>query len=279
MDAKAVRNYYEGLGCRLGYLLLLGGSQHFGLYPQNRRVGFSEKDAQKEHHDVLAKNLNLHPGLKVLDAGCGQGFVSCDLAKRYNVHITGVDITPYMLTRAARRAEVFGVQDLVQYELQDYATLKFPDASFDRIYTVETLCHPPDLRKVLGELYRVLKPGGKIVFMEYQNARKDRYSEYEKKMYDIVVAGTRSPSLDCFQDDDFMNLVREAGFQNVSCTDLSAQFLPSFRRLHRFARFPYMLVRALGMQQRFVNITIAVEFYEMVKKGLGGYAVYSATKS
>lgn len=272
---KTVQNYYESIGCRLGYLLLLKGSQHFGYYPSGC-ANISEDDAQRFHHDLLAQCLEYLHGMKVLDAGCGQGFVSCDLAQRFGMNVTGIDVTPYIVERARKRAQRMHLTDRVQYVLGTYMALPFPDHSFDRVYTVETLCHATDLKKALQEFHRVLKPGGKIVCLEYLNGVSAEFSPDEARDFHDVIQGTSSPSLPLFARESFPKLLSNAGFCSVSCVDISKNFLPSLERFYRIALSPYFFLKAFGVHRRFVNMMIAVEFTKLARKRLFGYAVYSA---
>ena len=80
--SKAAASYYQKLGSRLGYLLVMRRSQHFGYYDN---LHLTEDLAQDNYHKKFIELLNLRPGLKVLDAGCGQGVVATEIAKNHNV--------------------------------------------------------------------------------------------------------------------------------------------------------------------------------------------------
>ena len=170
------------------------------------------------------------------------------------------------------------ITNQTRYLLANYAALPFADNSFDGVYTSESLCHADNLPKVLGELYRVLKPEGKAVFMEYHNAERQHYSPHEQEAYEIIVDGTHAPSLDAFQDNNFLSLLDQTGFIETSFTDKSQEFLPSLRRLSKYAKVPHALFSALGIEKKFVNILIAIEFYRMAVKGLIGFGIYSGKK-
>jgi hypothetical protein len=131
---------------------------------------------------------------------------------------------------------------------------------------------------VLSELHRVLKPEGKAVFMEYRNAEQSEYSTHEREMYDFIVQDTHSPSLDEFQGDNFLSRLEKAGFTDISFTDKSKNFLPSLKRLHSYAKYPHAVVSSLGLEKKFVNVAIAIEFYQMAIKDLIGFGIYSGKK-
>lgn len=273
---KTVQQYYQSISSNLGYFFVMHGSQHFGYYP-NGKADISEWEAQKAHHDIIAKGLGLRPTDCVLDAGCGRGFVATDIALRYGCHITGIDITPYVVGRAQKRAAKANISEKTTFINGDYQKLPFEDNTFDKIYTVETLCHAPNLEQALSEFNRVLKPGGKLLSMEYTQKPLSAFSDYEKTMYDIVVKGTSSPSLPLFTSDNYTRLL-EQYIGTATQIDITDNFEPSLRRLYRLARAPYAIISFFKFQQNFVNSTIAVEFYKMAKKGLLGYCIYTAQK-
>ncbi len=273
---KTVQSYYQHWESNLGYQLFLGGSQHFGYYLEGKS-NISEPEAQKEHHNIIAAKLSLNAEDNVLDAGCGQGFVACDLAKRFHCKITGIDITPYVVNRARARSRRESIAGKTSFIEGSYEQLPFADNTFDKLYTVETLCHAQNLEKALTELYRVVKPGGKLVFMEYTQKPVSSFTQHEQEMYNIVVEGTSSPSLSLFANDSFVKSL-QTNFVNVTQTDITDNFEPSLYRLYKYAQFPYVIINALGLHKHFVNVTIGVEFYKMAKKHLLGYCIYTAEK-
>lgn len=86
-----VVNYYSRIGTWVGYTLCLRRSQHFGFYDDNTK---SEKQAQNNMLKLISDKLDIKKGMKVLDAGCGQGFVEKYLASKFDAEFTGITITP-----------------------------------------------------------------------------------------------------------------------------------------------------------------------------------------
>jgi cyclopropane-fatty-acyl-phospholipid synthase len=84
--------YYSRIGSRLGNLLVMRRSQHFGYYDKKHKT---EKSAQDNYHEKFSELLRLKPGMVLLDAGCGQGVVACCLAKNFNVNVTGITIAKH----------------------------------------------------------------------------------------------------------------------------------------------------------------------------------------
>lgn len=102
-------------------------------------------------------------GLRILDAGCGDGALATALAGR-GATMTGVDADPRMLAAARARAEAMGLA--VAFAEGDIRALPFPDASFDVVVAVTVLCFVPDAEHAVREMARVLRPGGRMVIGE-----------------------------------------------------------------------------------------------------------------
>jgi arsenite methyltransferase len=105
----------------------------------------------------------LAPGERVLDLGCGAGTDTLVAAQMVGPdgHVTGIDMTPEMLSRARAASLEMGVTnvDLVESEAE---RLPFPDGGFDAVISNGVIDLIPDKDAVFSQLYRVLRPGGRI---------------------------------------------------------------------------------------------------------------------
>ncbi|TWF79236.1 phosphatidylethanolamine N-methyltransferase /phosphatidyl-N-methylethanolamine N-methyltransferase [Pseudonocardia hierapolitana] len=94
----------------------------------------------------------------VLEVGIGTG-LNLD-SYPADVSITGVDLSPEMLEHARRRAATSG--RTVSLQVGDAHRLEFPDAAFDTVVCTFALCAIPDDRRAIAEMWRVLRPGGRL---------------------------------------------------------------------------------------------------------------------
>jgi cyclopropane-fatty-acyl-phospholipid synthase len=92
------------------------------------------EEAQIAKYDRICRKLQLAPGMRVLEIGCGWGGFAIHAATRYGVHVTGVTISTEQHALALERVREAGLEDLVDVQLADYRTL---DGSFDRIASIE----------------------------------------------------------------------------------------------------------------------------------------------
>lgn len=103
----------------------------------------------------LARRAGLEPGMRVLDAGCGQGDWALQVARTISdVEVQGLTLSDREVGRARERG--------VNAVAGDYHDLPFPDHSFDRVVFLDSLSCAREPARVLAEAYRVLRPEGRI---------------------------------------------------------------------------------------------------------------------
>ncbi len=106
------------------------------------------------------------PG-RILDVATGTAGVALQLAERTQARIVGLDLTESMLRRGRQRVARSGSQDRVALLLGRAEQLPFPDASFDAVSFTYLLRYVADPAATLGELARVLRPGGAMASLEF----------------------------------------------------------------------------------------------------------------
>lgn len=79
--------------------------------------------------------------------------------------LTGIDLSPGMLAVARQRAKELGLD--ADLRLGNAEALEFPDAAFDTVLCTISLCNIPDYRAAIAEMYRVLRPGGRLVLLDH----------------------------------------------------------------------------------------------------------------
>ena len=104
----------------------------------------------------------------VVDAGCGVGGTPIYLAKTQGCRVTGVNINRMQLEIAREKTADAMLADCVRFEYADCSeSLPFEDASIDVVVNIESACHYGDRTQFIHEVSRILRPGGRIVAMDW----------------------------------------------------------------------------------------------------------------
>lgn len=271
---EGVLHYYRTPESRLLYRLL-GGTKHYGYF----RPGDPAWDipaALRRMEDLLAQRLTLPAGSRVLDAGCGVGDVASRLAEVHGLHVTGVDFQGQDVVEACRRATRRRLDEQLEFREMDYAALTFADSSFDGAYTLETLVHSDDVERVLAGLYRVLRPGGRLVHFEYSRSPKDRTSAYDEQFMTEINHVAAMPAFQRLEHGVLEQLLTDAGFVDVQSQDITARMLPMLKIFATAGWLPYLAGAAAGRTDLVVNSMAGVEFY--LHRDCWRYSVYSCRK-
>jgi SAM-dependent methyltransferase len=100
------------------------------------------------------------PSGTILEVGSGPGRLAVLLARKApDLNVIGVDISPEMVERAARRVTESGLGERIRFETGDVGALPFPEATFDGALSTLSMHHWPDPARGLAEIHRVLKAG------------------------------------------------------------------------------------------------------------------------
>lgn len=143
-----------------------GGAMHYGYW-----LGPDDDSSYEVASDrftaIMIEKLAAGPGDRVLDVGCGPGKPAVQLARASGAEVVGISISTGDVALATARAEAEGIQDRVRFEHANALDLPFPDNSFDHVLAFESIVHIPDRARVLTEIARVLRPGGRVVLTDF----------------------------------------------------------------------------------------------------------------
>jgi len=158
--------------------------------------------------------LSGRSGLDALDAGCGTGFLSLELASRGH-RVTGVDFAPAMLTEARRKASE--QRAAIRFEEADAEQLPFASGSFDLFVSRHVLWTLPHPEEAIDEWISVLRPGGRLAvidgqcdpgFLTHQRENARASAEYTE-------IGDRLPFLGGRPREEIETLFKAHGLVNV----------------------------------------------------------------
>ena len=114
----------------------------------------------------------------VLEVGVGTGLSLAHY--RPDLKVTGIDFSAEMLEKARTRVREMGLRQVVDLRQMDARELDFPDASFDTVAAMHVLSVVPEPERVMTEIARVLKPGGKVVITNHFKRTKGALATLER---------------------------------------------------------------------------------------------------
>lgn len=218
-DIAARKGRYEQLVS--GYYDLVtdiyerGWGESFHFAPRYLREPFEA--SIRRHQHFIALHLGLRPGMTVLDVGCGVGGPMREMARFSGARIYGVNINAYQVGKAREYNRAARLSELCEVLEADFMNIPRADGSADAVYAFEATCHAPDKTALFRELWRVLKPRGKVAIYEWclterfdpdnaEHAAVKRDIEEGNGLPDIwSIEGTRA----CFEQAGFRVLAQE----------------------------------------------------------------------
>lgn len=178
---KYVNNIIKSYSENTGFIVytadeLMKIFKTLGIDPASTHRSIFDLESMSHHLQSevikLIKMMNITKNDFILDAGCGNGAPTRLIAKTCGCKIVGVDINPNQIKKAKDCNRLEGVDNLITLSLQDIHKLEFADASFDKVFHNETMCHWADKKSALAGLFKVLKRGGTMGFHDWLRGDK-----------------------------------------------------------------------------------------------------------
>jgi cyclopropane-fatty-acyl-phospholipid synthase len=159
-DAQAIAHHYDVSNDF--YALVLGPSMTYscGVWAD---PGVGLEAAQAAKHELVSRKLDLQPGMRLLDVGCGWGGMVLHAAAEHGVRAVGVTISQRQADLAKKRAADMGLADLVEIRLQDYRDVD--DGPYDAVSSIGMFEHVglERLHEYFRNLHSLLRPEGRLL--------------------------------------------------------------------------------------------------------------------
>ena len=256
-------------------------AMHIGFWDKDT---YTLADALLRENKFLAEKAHISESDLVLDAGCGIGGSAIWISKNIGAKVIGIANERGLVECARRNAAKHNIKDKTVFELQNYNHTNFLDNTFDVVWAIESFDYAPDKKALFEEVWRVLKPGGRLIVADFfQNRRVENKNE-QKIFNDITL------TLAVYQTQwwgEYIPILRELGFKNVNEFDKTEAVRPSSRRLNRLGLAAKPIVYLFLYPFRFSNKYISalydnwrcsVAIEKAFRLGLIKYGVYYAEK-
>ena len=181
--------------------------------------------------DTMLEMAAVTTGHRVLDVAAGAGEQSITAAKKvgHSGYVLATDISPNILAFAQKMAREAGLHN-IETQVMDGEKLTLPDATFDAVISRVGLIYFPDRHKALQEMWRVLKPGGKVAAIVYSTAEKNKFFSVpvsiirNRAKLPPPAAGQPGP-FSLGAEGSIEKAFEDAGFKNVSSVTVSSPVL------------------------------------------------------
>lgn len=191
---------------------------------------FLSFDVDKRWRRKAIRSLDAAGKQLLLDVACGTGDFSIAAARAGVKQVIGIDISEKMLEIGREKVKACGLEERVRLCCGDSERMEFPDDSFDAVTVAFGVRNFEHLEAGLKEMYRVLKPGGQVVVLEFSMPRhfpvRQLYRFYFRRILPVVggwVSGNKGAyvylpeSVFRFpQGTDFLRILEECGFRRTA---------------------------------------------------------------
>ena len=202
-------------------------------------------DEMERHHlpifEPTLSLMDVRPTDRVLDLGCGSGWATRLVAKRFRPKkIVGVDISDEMVRRAAEQSK--GIAN-IEFKQGAAEKIPLPDASVDKVFSIESFYYWPDQMAGLKEAKRVLVPGGRLFILI--NLYKDNH-------YSLRWADELKVPVHALSEAEYVELLTKEGYKGAEARripdlsptpdDYSGKWFKNARELREFKQIGALLL-------------------------------------
>lgn len=279
LKSKEIIEYYDTCECDYQTFWDLDRSMamHAGFWDSQTS---SLAEALAKENEILAEYAQIKSHEKILDAGCGVGGSCIFLAKQIGCHVTGITLSAKQVETAKKFAQKHGVSSLTTFETMDFCQTSFPNASFDVVWGIESICHSEDKSLFVKEAYRLLKTNGRLILADGFGI-KEIYSKQQSEQMQHWLNGWGVDALET--KENFLQLLNHQGFCDAAYRNMTSFVTPSSKRLY-WISFPAIVMSKigewLGMRTTIQTKNLWAAYYQYLtlKKCLWEYGLVCAHK-
>jgi cyclopropane-fatty-acyl-phospholipid synthase len=175
-DRDAIAHHYDLSNAFYAFLLDPRMAYSCGYWTQPPSSTYGLADAQRDKLDLICRKLDLRPGMRLLDVGCGWASLAVHAAAEYGVRVVGVTLSAQQRELGLARVAAQGLEDRVEIRLQDYREVS--DGPFDAVASIEMGEHVgrANYPVYAAQLHRLLRPQGRLLLQQMSRGAAGRNS-------------------------------------------------------------------------------------------------------
>jgi tocopherol O-methyltransferase len=260
-----------------------GEHMHHGYYGPDGNYKLDRRQAQINLIEELlswADDFTINRPQNILDVGCGIGGSSLYLAEKFGAKVTGITLSPVQANRAQARAQSAGLQARTDFQVANALNMPFADNSFDLVWSLESGEHMPDKVKFLQECHRVLKPGGKLIFVTWchrpTTVATPLRADERQHLADIyrVYCLPYVISLP-----EYTEIIEQGGFKDLRVADWSTAVAPFWDVVIDSTITPQAIIGLLKAGKKTIEAALSLRLMsEGYRSGLIRFGLIAATK-
>ncbi|ANK79484.1 MAG: SAM-dependent methyltransferase [Rhizobiales bacterium NRL2] len=216
-------DYYDSSDADEFYFNVWGGEDiHVGIYDNSPDI----REASRITVETMAETVGeIRPETRIIDLGAGYGGAARYLARTFDCSVTCVNISRVQNIRNERLTAAQDLDDRVSVVHGAFESVPEPDASFDVVWSQDAFLHSGEREKVLAEAFRLLRPGGSLVFTDPMQADEVDDPEALRPVYERI----HLESLGSFAF--YREAAKKAGFEEVQMRDFTPQIANHYGRV------------------------------------------------
>lgn len=263
-----VREFYDGPADTI-YKTTWGENLHLGV---PRVDGGTHREAIEHTTELMARHAELNEDARVLDLGSGYGGPARSLASRFRCQVTGLNVSSVETEEAIRLTKEAKLDSRVSYDVGDFHELPYPPASFDVVWSQDSMMYGADKRRILEEIRRVLKPGGLLDFTDIL-ASPDLDPDDRARLYERV----RTPEM--WDAERYLSELLDLGFKIQRVEDWSEHVAANYAWAAQQTRDKHdELVSVVGVELVKRTLDGLAFWVGMAERGNVGWALIVAQK-
>lgn len=223
-DRQAISHHYD-VGNDF-YELVLGPSMVYSCAYWESEDSTLEA-AQRDKLELISRKLDLKPGMRLLDVGCGWGSMAIHAAREHGVTVVGVTLSQEQAAYGRKRIAEEGLTDRIEIRVQDYRDVR--DGPYDAISSIGMAEHVGAERylEYAHDLHALLKPGGRL--LNHQIARRPQADESTYEVDDFIDAYV-FPGGELAPMGSTVGLLERAGFEVRDVEAIREHYALTLRR-------------------------------------------------